>query len=529
MASSLIKSGIHPGMNTGADAGLSLEDKAARDQALETQSSFIVQAPAGSGKTDLLTKRFLKLLSVVDEPEQILAITFTRAATREMRDRVLGALKQAQLTPETGEPAHAALKQDAARGWKLLQQPQRLNIQTIDSLCLTIASETPLLSRLGGSLAPTEHAEPLYALAARRTLARLGGDHGELSAAIRALLELRETSLSDCEQLIAGILAQRDQWGALLSFGPEPDWPIVRNTLEAPFRREHERVIARAHALFSSYPEAAESLLELLAYACENLECLGTNSAVLHLKGMTRLDQLIESRHWACVCEFLLTQENTWRVQTNRKNGFPPGKAQSHESRQKERFVYLIAELDRDPEFHRVLCELRDLPPPQYSEEQWLLLKHILLLLRHSTAELRLIFAERNVVDFAELSLAARQVLRHEGAGLPPDLVRRWPHLLVDEFQDTSRGQYELLALLIEAWESEGSCFLVGDPMQSIYSFRQAEVELLRADSPPRIGRRAGKAGFTAAPVADELPLPRGFGRQIERDLCQGLRFLPWR
>ncbi len=467
-------------------------DAAPRDQALETQSSFIVQAPAGSGKTDLLTKRFLKLLSVVDEPEQILAITFTRAATREMRDRVVGALQQAQLTPEASEAARAALKQDAARGWKLLQQPQRLNIQTIDSLCLTIASETPLLSRLGGSLSPTEHAEPLYALAARRTLARLGGDHEELSAAIRALLELRETSLGDCEQLIAGILAQRDQWGALLSFGPEPDWAMVRDTLEAPFRREHERVIARAHALFSNYPEAAESLLELLAYARENLESAGISSAMLNLKGVTRLDQLMENRHWACICEFLLTKANTWRVRIN-KHEFPSGKAGSHESRQRERFNYLLAELDREPEFHRVLCELRNLPPPQYSAEQWLLLKHILLLLRHSTAELRLIFAERNVVDFAELSLAARQVLRHPGEGLPPDLARRWPHLLVDEFQDTSRGQYELLALLIEAWESEGSCFLVGDPMQSIYSFRQAEVELFERTRRHGLGEEPAK------------------------------------
>ena len=239
MASTLIDAGMN--------GGLLPEDEAARDQALETQGSFIVQAPAGSGKTELLTQRFLKLLAVVDEPEQILAITFTRAATAEMRARVLDALKKAQLNPETaGDAARAALKNDAARGWKLLEQPHRLTIQTIDSLCLTIASETPLLSRLGGSLAPTEHAQPLYALAARRTLARLGGDHGELSAAIRALLELRDTSLADCEQLIAGILAQRDQWGSLLSFGSEPDWPVARDTLEAPFRREHERVMAQA-------------------------------------------------------------------------------------------------------------------------------------------------------------------------------------------------------------------------------------------------------------------------------------------
>ncbi len=487
------------------EPGLLRDDQTARAQALETQGSFIVQAPAGSGKTELLTQRFLKLLGVVDEPEQILAITFTRAATAEMRDRVLDALRNAQLAPQAAsETARAALKNDRARGWKLLEQPQRLNIQTIDSLCLTIASETPLLSRLGGSLTPTEQAAPLYALAARRTLARLGGANHDLSAAIRALLELRETSLGDCEQLIAGILAQRDQWGFLLSLGAEADWSRARNLLEAPFKRAHDRVIARAHTLFSNYPATAAELLQLLGYACDNLAVAGIGSEVLRLRGVTQLEQFAAKQHWDCVCEFLLTKGNTWRVRIN-KYEFPPGKAGTHESRQRERFNYLIKELDREPQFLKLLCELRSLPPAGYSPEQWMLLQHVLLLLRYAVAELRVIFAERNVVDFVELGLAARQVLRHENEGLPASLARRWPHLLVDEFQDTSRGQYELLALLIDAWEAEGSCFLVGDPMQSIYSFRQAEVELFERT------RRHGLGEGPAKLVLHPLQLQMNF------------------
>src|ERR1700689_4075643 len=78
-------------------------DDSQRQLTLETDRSFLVQAPAGSGKTELLTRRLLKLLAEVDEPEQILAITFTLAATAEMRERVLTSLHTARDTVETSD------------------------------------------------------------------------------------------------------------------------------------------------------------------------------------------------------------------------------------------------------------------------------------------------------------------------------------------------------------------------------------------------------------------------------------------
>ena len=107
-----------------------------------SRKSFIVQAPAGSGKTELLIQRYLKLLETVETPDAVVAITFTRKAAGEMRSRVLQALRAAQpvsrQTPEhervTFQIARDVLEHERRLGWNLLQNPARLRIETIDAL-----------------------------------------------------------------------------------------------------------------------------------------------------------------------------------------------------------------------------------------------------------------------------------------------------------------------------------------------------------------------------------------------------------
>ena len=158
-----------------AEELLEVQDLRAREAALDIHRSWIVEAPAGSGKTGLLIQRFLKLLAFgdVQRPGQVLAITFTRKAATELRTRVLEQLSfAAQNGPlpssagtygrTTRELACEVLARDRALGWRLLETPHTLQISTIDALCAQIAASRPLLSAGIGQFAPVDDARPLF-------------------------------------------------------------------------------------------------------------------------------------------------------------------------------------------------------------------------------------------------------------------------------------------------------------------------------------------------------------------------------
>ena len=161
-------------------------DLAERRRALDPAHSFIVQAPAGSGKTGLLIQRYLRLLAQVDAPEEIVAITFTRKAAAEMRERVLTALAVFTLTDSvadesehdklTCELAAAVLQRDAEAGWQISANPARLRIQTIDSLCAALTRQMPMLSKFGSQPESVEDAAEFYLDAARATIALVEGN-----------------------------------------------------------------------------------------------------------------------------------------------------------------------------------------------------------------------------------------------------------------------------------------------------------------------------------------------------------------
>ncbi len=457
------------------------EDMPARRAAVDTSRSILVQAPAGAGKTNLLTERFLALLAEVEEPEQILAITFTRAATAEMRTRIVEALEKAR-DQDAGVAtlARRAWEHAELLGWRILEQPHRLAIETIDSLCLRLAHSQPLLARLGGDLQPTEDAQAFYNAAARRTTALLDDDADPaLQDALAGLLLRRDNNLHELERLLAAMLARRDSWLSVLPLhgGEDVDWDEVRATLEEPFQEEVDSVLLGLQNAVGEHSE----LWELARYAAENLSGQAVNENEPDLRLLC--DRVGTVEHWLALAHLLLTKENGWRKQWNEKQGFPAaGSGPGKDLRKlfKERIKNCCGELSNDARVHSLLCQLRALPSPRYSDDQWATLRAILLVLRRAAGELRLVFAEAGQVDFVEIAQAAQFVVEDPSTlrGLLESEQKR--HLLIDEFQDTSRSQYRLIAELLREWQP-GDCrtaFVVGDPLQSIYGFREAEVAL---------------------------------------------------
>jgi ATP-dependent exoDNAse (exonuclease V) beta subunit len=495
-------------------------DHAQRESALDASRSILVQAPAGSGKTDLLTRRFLRLLAEVDEPGQIVAITFTNAAAAEMRHRILSELEKAAAThapdPAADEfsmqvLARRALQHSQALGWQLLDLPAQLRISTIDSFCRDLALQQPLLTQLGGELGIHNQPAELYRRAARRTLERIGGGDPALNAAIEALLLWRDNGWQEMENLLVEMLGQRDRWMHEFVLEREPDWVALRERFERPFAKAVRESLNQLNRLLALFPGAQDEAVLLARFAFEQSGgALHQNLAELAdfpPGPFTNHETLEEARHaFLCMANLVLTKDGSFRQQVNKRQGFPTDR-----KLEKIRHAYLIQALHQVDGLEDTLAAVRDLPPARYSEEDWQIVQSCFTLLRHAAGELRTVFAETGSVDFIEVAQIALHVLEGEG-GYPSDAALAVAdgirHLLVDEFQDTSRRQHQLLSHLIAAWpETAGrTCFVVGDPVQSIYSFRDADAELF-----PRVKTVGLEIPASDPLIFDFVPLTANF------------------
>jgi ATP-dependent helicase/nuclease subunit A len=453
-------------MSTESPAQALAADARARLEALDTRRSLLLQAPAGSGKTTVLTCRFLALLAIVDEPEQILAITFTRKAAAEMRARVLRALQAAASgEPATFETPHAlaALAQSARRGWALLESPVRLRIQTIDALNHQLARALPVTARGGAALEIAQPATLLYQRAARQSLRAALADP-EAAAPTERVFARLDNRWQRLEDLLGEMLARRSHWLPHVLGSSDP---LLLERVAASVRSIVSAQLARARAAIPAplLQEASALMRHALGAgaAGEGAEAAGSNPEDLP--------------YWRGFCELALTKENRWREQYSKRQGFA-----TDAPAMKARVLAWNQALRELPDLLPLLVALRVLPDAQLGPEEADTLSALSVLLRRAAAELQLVFAERGRVDYTYVAACARQALSSEGE--PTDLALRFgeaiTHILIDEFQDTSVEQFALLEALMMGWQQgDGrTLFAVGDPMQSIYQFREAEVGL---------------------------------------------------
>ncbi|QFU75977.1 DNA helicase UvrD [Halioglobus maricola] len=478
---------------------MSIVDAAERRNALEVTRSFCVTAPAGSGKTELLIQRFLALLARVQRPEQVLAITFTRKAAAEMRERVMQALLAAQRNSAcegeheltTRELAKAALVAGETQGWHLTRDSSRLNIKTIDSFCAGLTRQLPIMSQFGGQAQAVDDASPLYREAVTDLFKLLESQRPEAEDLEQLLLHF-DNNWQRMSDLLVTMLGKRDQWHEHMGVRASP--------VEAE-QRLHAMVAAlvdeKLGELASLLEPFEDELFELFCYAQHNLQ--------QPVPDEFPSAQSSDLSYWRSLINMLLTQDAKYRKSVNVRNGFPAGKGEAQDY--KDHCKDLLERMAAQEQLLPALVAVTALPDMDEHAASWQLVVHLSHVLPLVAACLLLVFERRGEVDHTQVALSALDALGEDDA--PTELAMRLDysieHILVDEFQDTAINQYRLLGRLTRGWgeyneanpTAPRTVFIVGDGMQSIYGFRNANVGLFL---------RARDRGFNGVePIAVDL------------------------
>ncbi len=462
------------------------QDHQARTSALDPTRSFAVTAPAGSGKTGLLTQRVLKLLPYCDHPEEVVCITFTRKAAAEMQDRIATAIHNAANSerPEseheqlTWDLAQAVIARDSEKNWQLLKNPARLRVQTIDGLCRSLTQHNPIESGIGGRSQLLEHPASVYRGAVQQALKSIE-EEGQLQHDLKELFLHLDNNLERVTSFLVSLLWQRDQW--LL---PLLSARNARDYLESVLTDVVEETLVDATEALAPF---ASDLCQLADYAGNNSLEEKPNSSLCALAGIIELPSAEPDgiNEWRSLSDLLLTASGSWRSikGLNKNYGFPAGTDKDSKAAakaKKNQMGELLSELKAIPKLEQLLQFIRILPPCHYPHSQWRLLDGLTRIMPHAVMHLKLAFRNLNATDFSEITQGALLTLGDDDT--PSELTLKLDyqirHILVDEFQDTASPQLQLLERLTAGWQPDDgrTLFIVGDGMQSCYGFRDANV-----------------------------------------------------
>jgi ATP-dependent helicase/nuclease subunit A len=443
------------------DVRLDARDRAGRERAVDPRFNVALEASAGTGKTRVLVDRYINLLRAGVDPSNILAITFTRKAAAEMRERIVATLRVV-----------AAEGGIAASRWRELRdRTADIAISTIDAFCLSLLREFPLEADL----------DPAFSLADETEVPRLIDE--SLDRALRLCRALARED-ENVALVFAQIGERRARRGLAVLLNRRLVAPAVLAKYLATGPRELTvDVVAR---------RAASALLEVFASLPGGLDAFVESAppqptALLLSRDLRRLAAALDGSRpfepaavqgaFTRVRDHFLTQEGEPRKK------LPYSKQEFTTEAAWRTHRDLVVDHGGD------VLRVSD----AYRRDLNVLVAHgTWRMYRIAETEYHRTLDAHAVLDFSDVLLRALQLLRQmeEFAQSRYRLESRYHHVLVDEFQDTSRAQWELVSLLIKSWgEGTGlahsgpippSIFLVGDRKQSIYGFRDADVSLLR-------------------------------------------------
>lgn len=453
-----------------------LVDKQQRQDALNLSENYLVKAPAGSGKTALITNRALVALSVADSLDEVVGMTFTNKAAKEMKDRIGLSISRAKngYEPKNGfeaeniELAKAALRNSDKNGWGLGESCDHLHISTIDSFCRTLLKGRYESSEhLSVSMDVMADATVMYEHAARMVVNKCEDE--TYGRSIRGLLLHFGNRSSKVEELIVGALQKRDRWLDFLFEGRAE----TKVALEDSRFEFVESVFHKEFAILRQYEFRLQQVFSKMIIPADMTPFIEKGFQA----GM--VGSCSEIRYMSKV---LLTQKLEVKSRFTVKDGVPK------DAENKLEVVNELKELSAD--LAQILRELSYLPNTEFKDTEWTLLNALFDVMPLALASLKMTFNKFYKVDFTEVALAAVFALKGDSElGATDAAIRKTQtikHLLVDEFQDSNDLQMSMIKMITEAWSGEQMCslFLVGDAMQSLYGFRGANVnQFMTAES----------------------------------------------
>lgn len=459
-----------------------LPDLRQRREVLDPERSFIVVAPAGAGKTQVLVKRYLTLLGRASSVDSIVALTFTNKAAEEMRGRVFSALRCAasgakgrdENEEELFSIARAALLNERIPKEELLS-PGAFRISTFHGFCLEILRSYPLEAEVTPGFTvfdETEEESAFLSTAEQVVASALSAKDGKIAPAVARRLAALGGRSDELIRQIAALIKDRDRAGLspAMSFGRREE--MVSYILGQYGSGVHG--FLEDH--FNGYSELARALIG--------------SSTGLSLPDTVPALTRGSLGEWKRIAEVFLTGGGTGTLRKTGgltpKNGFPEGFKGSAAA------GFLLSLDEQYCEELRHLAELASKAKYDIDENGY---KDLGIILERAT---ELLFPETYAekLDFVEMEAKAVWALTPDSGAPTKAMIRVHSgvkHILVDEAQDLGDGELEIISRIADSWEPLDKCtvFIVGDPKQSIYRFRKANVaifEMLMEKGVPRKG-----------------------------------------